>query len=178
MENKTNMDKFKEIEDNLFNLVKSCINNREFLMDKVGSVIVSRGGEDEITHIGYGGDDYYDTKKVIDVYHIRLNFENEPQIYIYPKVLDTTRKRVIIKRELTRKNNLINLFRNKKYSADVEVLEEHKTYHYILQCGGFQVNLTAEQIEELVELYYKNKDQFKKEQEMDKIKERINKYLK
>jgi hypothetical protein len=52
-----------------------------------------------------------------------------------------------------------------------------RNYRYVLTCGEFKVDLTDEQVEELVELYNTNIIAFKKNKQASEIISRMKKYI-
>ena len=145
-----------EIESKLFELVKGCINNEDFMVNRkeTGRHDYRCGGPRHVklltgvsinttsVNIRYEEHGKCDYKQA---YCISLDFEHEPSIHINYE---------IVKNEITIRN-----------------------YRYVLTCGEFKVDLTDEQVEELVELYNTNIIAFKKNKQASEIISRMKKYI-
>ncbi len=182
-----------EIESKLFELVKGCINNEDFMVNQK---------ETGRNNYGYGGpfqiltgvrinttsvNTRYEEHGKCDykqAYYISLDFEHEPSIYInYERISEErTVEGKLITVERVKYNWLIdkitNLFIGKSYTEIVKneiIIRKHK---YVLTCGEFKVDLTDEQVEELVELYNINIVEFRKNKQASEIVSRMKKFIK
>jgi len=194
------MEKFKTIEDQLFSLVKGCINDKEFMTEPKPTDnhewVNSRVGHQNIktgvrldystvtTLLIYEDGDSYSTKSQSkQTKIITLIFENEPTIRIAHKRVNELNNTVPVTKVVTReaKSNIgkfINLFRSKTYTQNSIEKRTEYMYKYELVCGEFNIFLTDEEVDELVKLYLTNMILFKKEKEVLEIEKRIKKYIK
>jgi hypothetical protein len=185
-----------EIEGKLFELVKACINNEDFVINQKETnrqeyyhnhsctPIKIRTGVrvDNYSVVTLRQDHGYDTHK--KSHNISVEFENEPRITIqYTRIGSETKietKEIIKDREdygwLIR--TIRRLFVSDKYTELVDNEVIIYEYKYILRCGEFKVELTEEQVEELVELYNTNIIEFNKNKQSSEIISRIKKFIK
>ena len=184
-----------EIESKLFELVKGCINNEDFMVNRKETgrhdyryggpchVKILTGVRIDTTSVNtryeeHGKCDYK------QAYCISLDFEHEPSIYInYERISEKrTVEDKLITVERVKYNWLIdkitNLFIGKSYTEIVKNEITIRNHKYVLTCGEFKIDLTDEQVEELVELYNTNIIEFRKNKQASEIVSRIKKFIK
>ena len=182
-----------EIENKLFDLVKGCINNEDFMVNRketgrhdyrcYGRGKILTGVRIDTTNVNTRYEEHgkLDYKQA---YCISLDFEHEPSIYInYERISEeTTVEDKLITVERVKYNWLIdkirNLFIGKSYTEIVKNEITIRNHKYVLTCGEFKVDLTDEQVEELVGLYNTNIIEFKKNKQASEIVSRMKKYIK
>lgn len=183
------MDKFKYIEDNLLELVKGCINDKDFMTNPIILDSTSYIGNNRIIRNITGvridntsvitktieRGDYFDKHhKLVNI--ITLTFENEPPIVISCNHIDTQVKNLEVK-TLVKTNPIKKFFFGDKYEIEDERITT-VVHQYELVCGEFKIALTDEQVDELVKLYRTNISNFQKEKEAFEIHKRIKKFVK
>ena len=188
----------EQIENQLLALVKGCINNREFMMDtKEITGTTYRNGMFIVNYTGVhvseshwtlnksfiNGDKYPSRSEIHKFKTISLVFENEPSIDIFVELANETKHTLNVTEKITRegktfKEKFFNLF--KSFSYIKESVEEIITYNYQykLVCGEFKIDLTFEEVDELVKLYETNIVKFNKQTQAIEIMKRIKKYVK
>lgn len=189
----------EQIENQLLALVKGCINDRDFVINTTETKQTRYNGHGKFTNIHTGveicgshdiinktylnGETYPSRSETRYFKTIRLTFENEPSIVIFPEVLEETKKisnvteKIVIEGK-TLKEKFFNLF--KPFSYIKENVEEIITYThgYKLTCGDFNISVSDEEVEELIKLYETNLVKFRKISQAIEIEKRIKKYVK
>ena len=192
----------EQIENQLLALVKGCINNREFMMDTkefITTVHNCRGINNynvtsytgvyvsdshwTINKSFINGDKYPSRSENHKFKTINLVFENEPEIAIFVELSNEIKHTLNVTETITRegktfKEKFFNLFKSFSYTKDS--IEEIITYNYQykLVCGEFKIDLTFQEVDELVNLYEINIVKFKKQTQAIEIMKRIKKYVK
>jgi len=175
----------KEIESKLFELVKACINDENFIMNRVKTDRFDyRYHCDVYTGVVLSIDEM---SKIVPKYgkcirekeyNFQLFFENTPDIIIKSEFIDEkiSYEDVLVKRSDVYNYNPFDVFKSRM----VTVKNEIKTYThgYFLTCGEFKVSLTNQQVLELFELYQNNLIEFKKKKESVEIISRFEQFLK
>jgi hypothetical protein len=188
----------EQIENQLLTLVKGCINNREFMMDtkKITGTTYRNGMFIEnytgvhvrdshwtINKSFINGEKYPSRSENYKFKTINLLFENEPSINISVELSNEIKHKLNVTETITRegktfKEKFFNLFKSFSYTKDS--IEEIITYNYQykLVCGEFKIDLTFQEVDELVNLYETNIVKFKKQTQAIEIMKRIKKYVK
>lgn len=190
----------EQIENKLLDLVKGCINDREFMTEtkettqKIYNYGYSRwsnaytgvtvSSDYQIISEIYENDSVHATKTKKDIFKIiTLIFENEPKIEI--KVERVTHQKNVfnITETLLRESNglkehIVNFFKSRTYIKHTVEEIITNTYEYKLVCGEFKISVSNEEVDELVKLYEANTIKFKKEAQAIEIEKRIKKYVK
>lgn len=187
----------EQIENQLLALVKGCINNREFMMDtKEITGTTYRNGMFIVNYTGVhvseshwtlnksfiNGNKYPSRSENHKFKTISLVFENEPSIEIFVEMVNESKHALNVTETITRegktfKEKFFNLFKSFSYTKDY--VEEIITYNYQykLVCGEFKIDLTFQEVDELVKLYETNIVKFKKQTQAIEIIKRIKKYV-
>jgi len=184
-----------EIESKLFELVKGCINNEDFMVNRKETgrhdylyggpchVKLLTGVRIDTTNVNIRYEEY-GKAHYKQAYYIALDFEHEPSInIIYERVSEERTiedKLITVERVMYSglTDKIRNLFIGKSYTEIVKNEITIRNHKYVLTCGEFKVDLTDEQVEELVELYNTNIIEFRKNKQTSEIISRMKKYVK